>query len=69
MAVTGRPDVCSYEFCRKVLQHHWVMHCNHGGTLLKPEVPPFYDPVIHVDGSMELVAKPRGDELAMHEKQ
>ena len=58
MAVTGKPDACSYAFCRKVLQPRWIMDCNHGATLVKPEDSPYYEPVIHMDGSMELVAKP-----------
>lgn len=62
MAATGGPNACSYSYCRKVLQTRWVMHCNHGGTSLKPDGPsPSHDPVIHANGSIELVGNPQSD--------
>lgn len=57
MAVTGRPDVCSYAYCRNVLQRRWEMHCNHGQIPL-PEEPPIHDLVVlHEDNTLELLKK------------
>lgn len=60
-AVGGGPDCCRFSYCRKVLQRHWVMQCNHGDTSGLKEMPEStYEPVIFPDGSIEIVHKGNG---------
>lgn len=57
LAVTGRPDACSYVYCKKVLQRHWTMSCNHGQLPLSEE-PTIHDEVVlHEDNTLELLKK------------
>lgn len=57
MAVTGEPGACRYDYCRKVLQRRWGMHCNHG-QLPSPEELPIHDRVVlHEDNTLELLKK------------
>jgi hypothetical protein len=57
MAATGKPSVCRYDYCRKVLQRRWSMQCNHG-QLPSLEEPPIYDQVVmHEDNTLELLKK------------
>ncbi len=43
MAVTGKPDACRYDYCRKALQHRWDMHCNHG------QLPSLEEPLFMIE--------------------
>ena len=57
MAVTGRSDAGSYAYCRRILQHHWTMSCNHGQLPLTEE-PAIHDEVVlHEDNTLELLKK------------
>ena len=58
LAATREPGTCGFDYCRIVLQHRWIMHCNHGQPFLLEE-PPIYDPVvIQQYAVMKLLHKP-----------
>lgn len=38
-AIGCDPEVVSFEFCQRVLQHHWKLKCLHGSPEEAPRVP------------------------------
>lgn len=60
MSVTGRPDACSYNYCRMVLQHRWTMICNHGQLPSIEKLPVYEQVVIHEDNTLGLLKKTLG---------
>jgi hypothetical protein len=43
-AVGARPSAVDFSYCRRVLQQHWRVRCNHGHrsaqAIMTPPVPP-----------------------------
>lgn len=50
-AVGAQPSAVDFSYCRRVLQQHWRVRCNHGHrgpqAIVTPQVPPLdvHDPL------------------------